>query len=280
MIDGYTRYPLDYICTYETESPRDGRPEQDEYRDGMVRRATARVSLGEMTSLRKRIRPSGRDRSPGQDEMCACLSLQVARSLTTNLGVRLRTRRCDCSFVLAAPTQTSVGKLSIRRCSEGKWERKAFPSRRRLFLTCLGWHSSRPLLVAARQHRPRDTGELVRHGDYDDVLVGSGVQSVEPRSNRHSFTLDPQHGRSCTVDQDLAQKTFPRLLMPNSLALPPVEYCRGMMPSEAANCRPYGSLNRCRLPQQWPSRRRAQSLGSYGCACSRHRPPRPVPVRR
>ncbi len=29
----------------------------------------------------------------------------------TIIGIRLRTRRCDCSFVLAAPVQTSVGEL-------------------------------------------------------------------------------------------------------------------------------------------------------------------------
>ena len=41
----------------------------------------------------------------------ACLSLQVGRSLETIFGIRLKARRCDCSFVLAVPVQTSVGKL-------------------------------------------------------------------------------------------------------------------------------------------------------------------------
>ena len=47
--------------------------------------------------------------SPGQDEMHACLSLLVARSSKTISRIRLRTRRCDCSFVLAAPVQTFGG---------------------------------------------------------------------------------------------------------------------------------------------------------------------------
>jgi hypothetical protein len=41
----------------------------------------------------------------------ACLSLQVGRSLETIIGSRLKARRCDCSFVLAVPVQTLVGKL-------------------------------------------------------------------------------------------------------------------------------------------------------------------------
>lgn len=43
----------------------------------------------------------------------ACLSLQVGRSLKTILGVRLKARRCDCSFVFAVPVQTSVGKFKF-----------------------------------------------------------------------------------------------------------------------------------------------------------------------
>ena len=41
----------------------------------------------------------------------ACLSLQVGRSLKTIIGIRLKARRCDCSFVFAVPVQTSVGKF-------------------------------------------------------------------------------------------------------------------------------------------------------------------------
>jgi hypothetical protein len=43
----------------------------------------------------------------------ACLSLQVDRSFKTMIGIRLQMRRCDCSFVLAVPTQTSVGKIKV-----------------------------------------------------------------------------------------------------------------------------------------------------------------------
>jgi hypothetical protein len=45
----------------------------------------------------------------------AYLSLQVGRSLKTIIGIRLQTRRCDCSFVLTVPVQTSW-KID---CSEG-----------------------------------------------------------------------------------------------------------------------------------------------------------------
>ena len=43
----------------------------------------------------------------------AYLSLQVGRSLKTIIGIRLQTRRCDCSFVLTVPVQTSVGKIKV-----------------------------------------------------------------------------------------------------------------------------------------------------------------------
>ena len=43
----------------------------------------------------------------------ACLSLQVGRSLETIIGIRLKARRCDCSFVFAVPVQTSVGELKF-----------------------------------------------------------------------------------------------------------------------------------------------------------------------
>jgi len=49
--------------------------EPDWYRYCMVRRATARVSLGEKTSLRKCIRPLVEMSSPGHDELRAYLSL-------------------------------------------------------------------------------------------------------------------------------------------------------------------------------------------------------------
>jgi len=41
----------------------------------------------------------------------ACLFLQVGRSLETIIGIRLKARRCDCSFVFTVPVQTSVGKF-------------------------------------------------------------------------------------------------------------------------------------------------------------------------
>jgi hypothetical protein len=31
--------------------------------------------------------------------------------LETIIGIRLKARRCDCSFVFAVPVQTSVGKF-------------------------------------------------------------------------------------------------------------------------------------------------------------------------
>jgi hypothetical protein len=67
---------------------------------------------------------------------CACPSFKVGRSLKTIFRTRLRTRRCDCSFVLATPCRLRWGNFR-RRGGAGKWERAALPSRRRLFRTVM-----------------------------------------------------------------------------------------------------------------------------------------------
>jgi len=51
-------------------------------------------------------------RAPGQDEF-RCASVLTSRSVVEALIVnRFQIRRCDCSFVLAVPMQTLVGKPS------------------------------------------------------------------------------------------------------------------------------------------------------------------------
>ena len=69
----------------------------------------------------------------------------------------------------------------------------------------LCWYAGRPVVVAAGQYSPSGAGELVGHGNDDDVLVSPGVEPVEPGSNRCSISLDTQHGCSSAMDQDLAQ---------------------------------------------------------------------------
>jgi hypothetical protein len=70
--------------------------------------------VGEKTSLRKCIRPYRWRSSLLARMSCArvCPYKSVGCSLETNFGIRLRTRRCDCSVVLAAPVQTRVGKIN------------------------------------------------------------------------------------------------------------------------------------------------------------------------
>ncbi len=52
-----------------------------------------------------------------------CPYKSVGCSFETIFGIRLRTRRCDCSFVLAAPCRPRWVKIARRRSSAGKWER-------------------------------------------------------------------------------------------------------------------------------------------------------------
>jgi hypothetical protein len=52
-----------------------------------------------------------------------CPYKSVGCSFETIFGIRLRTRRCDCSFVLAARCRPRWVKIARRRSSAGKWER-------------------------------------------------------------------------------------------------------------------------------------------------------------
>jgi hypothetical protein len=66
----------------------------------------------------------GGDHLSGARMSCArvCPYKSVGCSFETNFGIRLRTRRCACSFVAAAPRRPWWIKIA-RRSSAGKWER-------------------------------------------------------------------------------------------------------------------------------------------------------------
>jgi hypothetical protein len=67
-----------------------------------------------------------------------CPSKSVGRCKTIR-RIRLETRRCDCSFVLATPMQTSVGKrYEIVVIVRESGSAPALPSRRRLFRALRG----------------------------------------------------------------------------------------------------------------------------------------------
>ena len=149
-----------------------------------------------------------------------CPSKSVNR-LKTIFGISLRTRRYDCSFVLAAPVQTSVGKL------------QAAGSFRQL-------RGDGSIFVAAREHSPGDPRQLVGHGDHNDVLGCSGVECIEPGSDRCSVALDPQHGSSCTMNQNLAWPCFrsarPRKWAPEQASRPIRDGCRFAVNARSCFC--------------------------------------------
>src|ERR1700679_673115 len=91
-----------------------------------------------------------------------CPSKSVGCSFETILVTRLRTRRCDCSFVLATPVQTSVGnfKPSLWCGKVGAPQRSQAAG---VFSATLC--GDRSVLVAAGEHGPCDARQLVGHGD-------------------------------------------------------------------------------------------------------------------
>jgi hypothetical protein len=63
----------------------------------------------------------------------------------------------------------------------------------------------RSVIVAAGEDRPSNAGQLVGHGDDNDVLWRSGIECIEPGSDRCSIALDPQNRSSRAMDQDFPQ---------------------------------------------------------------------------
>jgi hypothetical protein len=76
----------------------------------MVRRATAREKFGREDKSAQMYTALGWRVVLLARMSCARVCpFKTRRSLRTIRNSRLRTRRCDCSFVLATPLQTSVG---------------------------------------------------------------------------------------------------------------------------------------------------------------------------
>src|ERR1700733_4938072 len=92
--------------------------------------------------------------------------------------------------------------------------------------------------LATEQHRPGNACEFVGDGDDDLVARGSGFELMHPLSEAAGVVLDAIEHRTCTMDEHAAQIFVARLLMPNSLGLPPVERCLETRPSQAAKSRP------------------------------------------
>lgn len=184
-------------------SCRTGGGDRDCY-ECMVRRGTAREKFGREDKSAQMYSAFGWRVVLLARMRCARVCPFKTRwSLKTIRNTRLRTRRCDCSFVFTYPVQTSVGKLQsvvVVVWESGSAQRFQAEG---AFSTPLGGDG--PVLVAAGEHGPGDASQLVGHGDHDDVLVRSGVECVEPRSNRCSVALDMQHRCSRAVNQDPAQ---------------------------------------------------------------------------
>ena len=88
---------------------------------------------------------------------------------------------------------------------------------------------------------PDDAGVL--GGDGDDRAVITATRSQRERPARQAIGLLPrtlQHGTR-TDHQQRAQVRIAAFGDTPELGLPPVEYCRGTKPSQAANCRPFAN---------------------------------------
>src|SRR3984893_16849155 len=85
----------------------------------MVRRTTARGKFGREDKSAQMYSAFGWRSALLAMMSCArvCPSKSVGCSFETILVIRLRTRRCDCSFVLAGPTNDFLGSPNTHRAT-------------------------------------------------------------------------------------------------------------------------------------------------------------------
>ena len=94
------------------------------------------------------------------------------------------------------------------------------------------------MVLAAGQHGPGDACQFI--GDcHHALVVGSTLrQPPLPLPKSCSVVLHAEQYCASTVDQHATQINVAALAMPYSFCLPPVEYCRGTTPTQAAKSRP------------------------------------------
>ena len=163
--------------------------------------------------LRQCIRPLVESATPGHDGFRPLSSLLASRSRRTSTDIRFRKRRFDrCAIsVIRQQTWQEIihSDLSSGGCDQDR----------------------NPIRLVLAQTPPRPCGAAyspARQPPHSDAREPSAVQPVaQPRAaclSRYCITTRAP----CT--NSLRRYEFPRLLMPSSFCLPPVEYSRGTMP--------------------------------------------------
>ena len=94
------------------------------------------------------------------------------------------------------------------------------------------------IVFAAGQHGPGDARQFVGNCYHDFVARSTLGQSVHPLPQSSSVVLDAKQYRPSTVDQHATQINVAALADAESFCFPPVEYCRGTTPTQAAKSRP------------------------------------------
>ena len=92
--------------------------------------------------------------------------------------------------------------------------------------------------IAAHHHRPDDAGGLVGQCHCSNFGRLALQQSADPLAVAcRSSARMAQHGNRAAVSR-VRMYLSPRLLVRPKRSLPPLEFCRGVIPSQAANSRP------------------------------------------
>ena len=86
-----------------------------------------------------------------------------------------------------------------------------------------------------------DPSDFVRKCDDDLIAMHALFELGDPCSQWMTLPVAGLHTGAGSMDQYPSKIGVPRLLMPSSVVLPPVEYPRGVSPSQAAKNLPFAN---------------------------------------
>ena len=116
-------------------------------------------------------------------------------------------------------------------------------SRSRLLrnLRCKVRSMTRLICFAARHDSPHHAGHLVCHGYARHARWLPGEQREEARIRSLGLMPRPANQRGRPITRSFLRYRSPILVMCPRRSFPPLEFCEGVSPSQAANSRPSGT---------------------------------------
>ena len=109
-------------------------------------------------------------------------------------------------------------------------------------------------LAPVSEQRPHGAYIFVCQSHCRDIRVPAGEQLGQPSIVLSTLSLAARFAERAPWISSVRRYASPRLLIPSSVGLPPLECCRGTSPNQADTWRPCRSSwhRRSRRPARWP----------------------------